>query len=74
MFKLEKYTLKQLRSLNDDMSREELADKTGLSYYTIMAYENDVNSLRKAKYEVIEKVAHALNTTPDHIFLNGNSD
>lgn len=68
----QKYTLKQLRALKS-MSRQQLADKVGVHYNTIMFYENDVNKLRQAEYETIEKIARALNVEIDNIFLNANS-
>lgn len=69
----QKYTLKQLRTLAN-MSRNELAAKVGVHYNTIMKYENDVNNLRQAEYQVVEKIADALNVRIDNIFLNANSD
>lgn len=68
----QKYTLKQLRALKS-MSRQQLADKVGVHYNTIMFYENDVNKLRQAEYETIEKIADALGVEIDNIFLNANS-
>ena len=55
------------------MSRQQLADKVGVHYNTIMFYENDVNKLRQAEYETIEKIADALGVEIDNIFLNANS-
>lgn len=69
----QKYTLKQLRALRN-MARQELADKVGVHYNTIMFYENDVNNLRRAEYEVVEKIAKALNVKMDNIFLNATSE
>ena len=65
----QKYTLKQLRALKS-MSRQQLADKVGVHYNTIMFYENDVNKLRQAEYETIEKIADALDVEINNIFLN----
>lgn len=69
----QKYTLKQLRILRN-FSRKELSAAVGLHYNTIMGYENDVNKLRQAEYEVLEKIAFVLNVSIDNIFLNANSD
>lgn len=68
----QKYTLKQLRALKS-MSRQQLADKVGVHYNTIMFYENDVNKLRQAEYETIEKIADALDVEINNIFLNATS-
>lgn len=68
-----KYTIKQLRALKE-MSREELAQKTNMHYNTILNYENNIDSLRKASYETIESLAEALSVTVDDIFLKKNSD
>lgn len=68
-----KYTLKQLRALKS-ISRQQLADEVGVHYNTIMFYENDVNKLRQAEYETIEKIADVLGVEIDNIFLNANSD
>lgn len=68
-----KYTIKQLRALKE-MSREELAQKTNMHYNTILNYENNIDSLRKASYETIESLAEALSVTVDDIFLEKNSD
>lgn len=68
-----KYTIKQLRALKE-MSREELAQKTNMHYNTILNYENNIESLRKASYETIESLADALSVTVDDIFLKKNSD
>lgn len=67
-----KYTLKQLRVLND-MSREELARITQMHYNTILNYENSIEALRKASYETIETLASALKVSVDDIFLGNNS-
>lgn len=69
----EKYSIKELRVLNG-LSRQELADQTGLNYNTILGYENDVNKLRKASYDNLENLANALKVTVDDIFLSPNSD
>ena len=67
-----KYTLKQLRVLND-MSREELARVAQMHYNTILNYENSIEALRKASYETIETLASALKVSVDDIFLGNTS-
>lgn len=64
----EKERLKILR-VKADLTQEELAEKAGVTSRTINAYEVDVNNMRKARYETIEKIATALNTQVDNIFL-----
>ncbi|MEY8443321.1 helix-turn-helix transcriptional regulator [Lactococcus ileimucosae] len=64
--------LADLRKLNH-LSQEELAAKTGLTAKTINTYEKDVNNLRKARYENIEKIAKTLKVTVDDIFLEDTS-
>ena len=68
-----KLQLKQLRILNS-LSREELAVLTGLTSRTIYNYEKDINNLRKANYETIEKLASALGVSVDNIFLSLTSE
>lgn len=63
-----KYTLKQLRTMQG-MTQEELAQKTGLTARTIINYESDVSKLRNSAYKTIEKLAIALNSEVDDIFL-----
>ena len=67
-----KYTLKQLRALNE-MSRLELSQLTKMHYNTILNYENNIEALRKASYDTIEILASALNVSVDDIFLGNNS-
>jgi len=68
-----KLQLKQLRILNS-LSREELAVLTGLTSRTIYNYEKDINNLRKANYETLEKLASALGVSVDNIFLSLTSE
>lgn len=68
-----KLQLKQLRILNS-LSREELAVQTGLTSRTIYNYEKDINNLRKANYETLEKLASALGVSVDNIFLSLTSE
>lgn len=64
--------LTDLRKLNR-LSQEELAAKTGLTPRTINNYEKDVNNLRKASYNNVEKIAKILKVTVDDIFLEDTS-
>lgn len=64
----EKERLKILR-VKADLTQEELATKAGVTSRTINAYEVDVNNMRKAKYETLEKIAKALGVEVDNIFL-----
>lgn len=73
MFENEKLKLKQWRVLKD-FSREELANKAGLTSRTLYNYENDVKNLRKASYETLEKIAEALEISVNQIFLGGISE
>lgn len=68
-----KLQLKQLRVLSN-LSRDELAKKTGLTSRTIYSYEKDINNLRKANYETLEKLASALGVSVDNIFLSIDSE
>lgn len=68
----DKLTLYQWRTLKN-YSRQELSEKTGLSYDTIMRYENDINELRSSSYKNLERLANSLGITVDDIFLNANS-
>lgn len=73
MLSSKKLKLKQWRILKE-ISREELASKTGLTIRTICNYENSVNNLRKAKYETLEKIANVLEVSIDDIFLDSISE
>lgn len=73
MLSSQKLKLKQWRILKE-ISREELASKTGLTIRTICNYENSVNNLRKAKYETLEKIANVLEVSIDDIFLDSTSE
>ena len=42
------------------MSQKDLADKLGISYVGVSQWENDK---RKPKYETLQRIAHALNTS-----------
>lgn len=69
----ERLSIRQLRGLRL-MTQEELNKATGISTRTIGSYEDDVNKLRKASYETIEKLATALGVTVDDIFLDQTSE
>lgn len=73
MKKKGKYTLKQLRMLQG-MTQEELAKKSGVTTRTIINYESDVTNLRNSAYKTIEKLAIALNSKVDDIFLGSISE
>lgn len=66
-------TLKTLRRFRG-MTQEELAKATGITSRTIMSYENDVEKLRKASYDKIDKLANALSVSVDDIFLDDVSE
>jgi hypothetical protein len=66
-------TLKTLRRFRG-MTQEELAKETGITSRTIMSYENDVEKLRKASYDTIDKLANALSVSVDDIFLDDVSE
>lgn len=70
---LEKYTMQQWRGIRG-MSKEALANKSGVSSATISAYEKDVQRLRNGKYETIESIAVALDIKVSDIFLDPTSE
>ena len=51
------------------LTQEQLAVKTGITSRSIGRYELDVNNLRKAEYEKIERIALALGVSVNDIFL-----
>lgn len=61
--------LKTLRRFRG-MTQEELAKATGITSRTILSYENDVEKLRKASYDTIDKLANALSVSVNDIFLD----
>ena len=63
-----KYTIKQLRGFCN-ISRKELAKNVGIDYNTLLKYENNPSSLRRASYETIEKIKNALGVEFDNIFF-----
>lgn len=63
-----KKTLRQLR-LENDLTQERLAQRTGLTLKTISNYESDVNRLRNASYANILKIANILGVEVNQIFL-----
>lgn len=63
-----KKTLRQIRR-EKDVTQEQLSKKTGITTRSITAYENDLNSLRNASYEYLERIAKALDIEVDDIFL-----
>mgnify|MGYP001333515058 CR=1 FL=1 len=71
--KKEKFTLTQWRGIRG-YSKEELALKSGVTSRTIATYEGSIEKLRNARYENIEKIAHALSISVDDIFLSPDSE
>ena len=65
---MSKKTLRQIRR-EKDMTQEELSSLTGITSRSITTYENDVQALRNASYDNLEKIAKALNIKVDDIFL-----
>lgn len=65
---MSKKTLRQIRR-EKDVTQEELSTMTGITTRSITAYENDVQALRNASYEYLEKIAKALGVEVDDIFL-----
>jgi transcriptional regulator with XRE-family HTH domain len=66
--KMCKKTLRQLR-LENDLTQERLAQRTGLTLKSISNYESDVNRLRNASYANILKIANILGVEVNQIFL-----
>ncbi|AYC29675.1 helix-turn-helix transcriptional regulator [Paenisporosarcina cavernae] len=52
-----------------NITQVELAKKAGISARSIHLFEKDVAYLRKAKYETLQKLASALESEVDDIFL-----
>lgn len=65
---MKKKTLRQIRR-EKDLTQEELAERTGITGRRISQYETDINALRSAKYETLEKMANALGVGTDEIYL-----
>ena len=63
-----KRTLRQIRR-EKDVTQEELSALTGITTRSITTYENDVQALRSASYEYLDKIAKALKVKIDDIFL-----
>ena len=61
-------TLRQIRR-EKDITQEELSTLSGITSRSITTYENDINALRSASYENLEKLATALGVKVDDIFL-----
>lgn len=55
------------------MTQKELAKQSGLTERTIANYEDDIEALRKAKYENVEKLANALGVSINEFFLPSTS-
>ena len=65
---MSKKTLRQLRR-EKDITQEELSRMTGITSRSITTYENNVQALRNASYNYLERLAEALNVNIDDIFL-----
>lgn len=65
---MSKKTLRQIRREND-VTQDELSRLTGITTRSITLYENDVNALRRASYDFLERIAKALGVNVDDIFL-----
>ncbi len=63
-----KKTLRQIRR-EKDITQKQLSRLTGLSERIISIYENDVEALRAASFNNLEKLARALGVKVDDIFL-----
>lgn len=64
----DKYPLKNLRRFTG-MSQKDFAIKVGVSDRTIWTYENELESLQKLDYSMLQKLASALGVKVDNIFL-----
>lgn len=53
------------------LTQSELAEKVGISPRQIRNYESLHSTLGDAKYSVVEKIAEAVQTTPDKLVRNG---
>lgn len=62
------FSLKELRARHN-LSQEKLANLVGITTRTIASYESDIANLRKASYQVIEKIAEVLEVEVKDIFL-----
>lgn len=63
-----KKTLRQIRR-EKDITQEELSNITGITTRSITMYENDIEALRSASYDYLEKIAKALGVEMKDIFL-----
>ena len=70
---MEIYTLAQWRRLRG-LSQDELAAMVGITSRTIANYEKDVSNLGKASYEVVQRLAGALDVKLSQIFLGDTSE
>lgn len=65
---MSKKSLRQIRR-EKDITQEQLAELTGLTSKSISNYETDIENLRSASYENLEKIAKALEVNINDIFL-----
>lgn len=62
------YTLKELRKLSGH-SQKQFAEKIGVTERTVWTYENDLESLQKVSYPMLQLMAKVLDVEVDNIFL-----
>lgn len=68
MLDKKKYPLENLRGLAG-MSQKELAEKVGLSTWTISMYEKDINKFRAVSHVKLKEIAKALDVSIEDIFI-----
>ena len=64
-----KYTIRELRALKK-LTQKELSNKADIHEMTIVVYENDINRLKKMKYENLEKIAKAFGVEVEDIDMD----
>lgn len=64
-----KYTIRELRALKK-LTQKELSNKAGIHEITIVVYENNINRLKKMKYENLEKIAKAFGVEVEDIDMD----
>ncbi len=67
-----KKTLRQWRLIND-FTQKKLAEKAGVTPKSISNYETNIENLRRASYDNLDRIARALGVKVDDIFLGGTS-
>lgn len=61
--------LKELR-VKAGMSRSQLAEKSGVSYNSIKAYEYEARDIQEASYKTLKKLADVFGVSVDEIAEN----